>query len=201
VNKVSHVRRFASTLLFGRDMGRQSRPLIESILVDADAIARQSAKRRRHLNVVTYPTVRTVGFQLMIMVMLGHNLLIVQDAPWKPMLVYVAVVEFYCALSWWTLSRFFDRIKTIDLGQFFLTADLIFYTGAVYVSGGHTSWLFFLLALRVADQSFMSFRRAALFAHLVPLFYAAMLWYQYAVDNVAVHWLLPSSCICLLFIC
>lgn len=167
-------------------MARQSRLLSESILVDADAIARQSAKRRRHLNVVTYPTSRTIGFQLLIMAMIGHNLLILQDAPWKPMLVYVAVVESYCVLSWWTLSKFFDRIKAIDLGQFFLTADLIFYTGAVYVSGGHTSWLFFLLALRVADQSFISFRRAALFAHLAPLSYAVMLWYQHAVDAVAV---------------
>ena len=167
-------------------MAKQSMPLNERILVDVDEIKRQSIKRHRHLNVVTYPTVRTIGFQLMIMAMLGHNFLILQDAAWEYMLVYVAVVELYCMLSWWTLFKFYDRIKAIDLGQFFLTADLIFYTGAIYVSGGHTSWLFFLLALRVADQSFISFRRAALFAHLAPIFYATMLWYQQAVDGVAV---------------
>lgn len=186
MNRVSTLRRYASTLLFGHDLARRNTSFNERILVDAGEIKQQSAKRRRHLNVVTYPTVRAIGFQLMILVALGHNLLILDDVEWRPMLIYVVAVELYCILSWWTLARLFDRVKAIDLGQFFLTVDLIFYTCAIYVSGGHTSWLFFLLALRVADQSFISFRRAALFAHLAPIFYAAMLLYQHIVDNVEV---------------
>lgn len=187
MNKVSDLRHFASRLLLGRDATRQDMPSSEGILVDPDAIARQIAKRRRLVNVITYPTARVLGFHLMIMVVFVHNLLVFQDIPWKPMLVFVAAVELYCALSWWTLFKFFDRIKAIDLGQFFLKTDLFIFTGAVYVSGGHTSWLFFILVYRVADQSFTSFRSAALMAHIAPLFYAAMLSYQYAVDNVAVE--------------
>lgn len=163
-------------------------PLDQQIFVDPDEASRQSARRRRHINVVTYPAVRFVGFQLMIMVMVGHNILMLHTAAWKPMVTYAVVAELYCLASWWILARWFDRIKAFDLGLLFLTTDLALWTGAVYVSGGHSSWLFFLLALRVADQSFVSFRRAAAFAHLAPLFYVAMLLYQFGVDGVAVDW-------------
>ncbi|HSV44904.1 MAG TPA: HAMP domain-containing sensor histidine kinase [Ramlibacter sp.] len=160
----------------------------QQIIVDPAEAARQSARRRRQINVVTYPVVRAVGFQLMILVMLGHNLLVLPEFAWQPVIVYAVAVEFYCVLSWWALVVWFDRVKALDLGLLFLTTDLFFWTGAVYVSGGYISWLFFLLALRVADQSFVNFRRAAAFAHLAPLFYLAMLIWQHQVDLVPVDW-------------
>jgi signal transduction histidine kinase len=163
-------------------------PLDHRILVDPEEAARQTARRRRDMNVVTFPLVRMVGFQLMIIVMVGHNLLIMKDAPWQPMVTYAVIAELYCVGSWWALARWFDRVKAVDLGLVFFTADLVLWTGAVYVSGGQTSWLFFLLALRVADQSFVSFRRALVFAHLAPLCYVTMLLYQWQVDAVAVDW-------------
>jgi signal transduction histidine kinase len=171
-----------------RGAPRTALPLDQQILVDPEESARQAARRRRHMNVVTYPVVRLVGFQLMIMVMVGHNLLMLHDAAWRPMVTYAVVAELYCLASWGVLARWFDRVKAVDLGLLFLTTDLVLWTGAVYVSGGHTSWLFFLLALRVADQSFVSFRRAAVFAHLAPLCYVTMLLYQYGFDGVAVDW-------------
>ncbi|MES2940575.1 MAG: HAMP domain-containing sensor histidine kinase [Pseudomonadota bacterium] len=163
-------------------------PLDQQILVDPREAARQRALRRRHINVVTYPRARAIGFQLLILVLWGHNALVLRDAAWAPLLVYIAAAELYCALSWWALARWFDRIRAFDLGLFFLGADLFLWTWAVYVSGGSTSWLFFLLALRVADQSFVSFRRAAAFAHLAPLFYLAMLLYQHFAGAVPVDW-------------
>jgi signal transduction histidine kinase len=171
-----------------RGAPRTSPPLDQRILVDPEEAARQTLRRRRDMNVVTFPLVRMVGFQLLIIVMVGHNLLMMKDAPWQPMVTYAVIAELYCLGSWWALLRWFDRVKAIDLGLLFFTTDLVLWTGAVYVSGGHTSWLFFLLALRVADQSFVSFRRAAAFAHLAPLCYVTMLLYQAQVDAVAVDW-------------
>jgi signal transduction histidine kinase len=171
-----------------RGAPRASPPLDQRILVDPEEAARQTLRRRRDMNVVTFPLVRMVGFQLLIIVMVGHNLLMMKDAPWQPMVTYTVIAELYCLGSWWVLLRWFDRVKAIDLGLLFFTTDLVLWTGAVYVSGGHTSWLFFLLALRVADQSFVSFRRAAAFAHLAPLCYVTMLLYQAQVDAVAVDW-------------
>jgi signal transduction histidine kinase len=188
VNSAGRLERFMTEGASLRGAPRTSPPLDQRIIVDPEEAARQTSRRRRDMNVVTFPLVRLVGFQLMIIVMVGHNLLVMKDAPWQPLVAYAVIVELYCAGSWWALARWFDRVKAVDLGLVFFTTDLVLWTGAVYVSGGHTSWLFFLLALRVADQSFVSFRRAAAFAHLAPLCYATMLLYQAQVDLVAVDW-------------
>jgi signal transduction histidine kinase len=189
-----------------KDAPKATSELDQQILVDPEEARRQTLRRRRHMNVVTFPLVRLVGFQLMIIVMIGHNRLLLQIADWKPLIVFAVIAEFYCVLSWWALAQWFERVKAVDLGLLFLTTDLALWTGAVYVSGGQASWLFFLLALRVADQSFVSFGRAAAFAHLAPFCYVVMLLYQAGFDSVAVDWgralavtlLLYLSCLYLL---
>ncbi|GAB2593678.1 hypothetical protein GCM10027034_28250 [Ramlibacter solisilvae] len=178
------------------------------VIVDPADASRESAIRRRHINVVLYPAVRLVGFQLLFVVLLGHSMLVRKEASanWSSLLTYMAIAEAYCVLSWLALAFWFDRVKSFDIGLLFLSSDMVMWTGAVYVSGGHTSWLFFILALRVADQNLISFRRAAAFAHLAPFLYIAMLVYQDTVDQVAVDWssslaqalLLYFSCLYLL---
>ena len=171
------------------------------MFVDPAEAKRQSAIRRRHLNVVTYPLARAIGFQLLLVLLLGYSVLVRKEANWTPLLAYMAVVEAYCLLSWWTLARFFDRVKAFDLGLVFLNTDMVLWAVSVYVSGGQTSWLFFIMALRVADQSFVNFQRAVVFAHLVPFWYAAMLIYQHLVDGVAVDWSRAAAQILLLYLC
>jgi len=188
MGNAGRLRRFMTEGAPLRGGPRAATPLDHRILVDPREAALQTARRRRDMNVVTFPLVRMVGFQLMIIVMVGHNLLIVKDTAWQPLITYAVIAELYCVASWWALARWFDRVKVMDLGLLFFTTDLVLWTGAVYVSGGHTSWLFFLLALRVADQSFVNFGRAAVFAHLAPLCYVTMLAYQAGVDRVAVDW-------------
>ena len=181
-------------------------PADHRILIDPQEARRETLRRRRHMNVVTFPLVRMAGFQLMIIVMVGHNKLLLQAADWTPLIAFAVIAEIYCAVSWWVLAQWFDRVKAVDLGLLFLTTDLVLWTGAVYVSGGQASWLFFLLALRVADQSFVSFDRAAAFAHFAPCCYVVMLLYQAVFDGVAVDWgrafsvtlLLYLSCLYLL---
>jgi signal transduction histidine kinase len=162
--------------------------LEQQILADPQEAAARGARRRREVNVVTYPVVRAVGFQLLLLVLLGHMAWVQKSIPWPALTAYVALVESYCALSWLALHLWYDRVRAFDLGLVFLATDLLLWTGAVYISGGHTSWLFFLLALRVADQSFVSFTRAAVFAHLAPLCYLAMLLWQDRIDRVPVDW-------------
>lgn len=188
MNSAGRLQRFMTEGAPWRGAPPASPSLDERILVDREEAVRQTERRRRAMNVVTFPLVRLVGFQLLIFVTVGHNLLLMKDAPWQPMVTYIVIAELYCLGSWWVLARWFDRVKGVDLALLFFIIDLAFWTGAVYVSGGHTSWLFSLLALRVADQSFVSFRRAAVFTHLAPMFYVAMLIYQYTVDAVAVEW-------------
>jgi signal transduction histidine kinase len=178
----------------------KSTPLDQQIQANPQEAARHSARRRRHINVVTYPMVRTIGFQLLILVLLAHNWHMLAGSAWTPVITYVVIAEIYCIVSWVALARWFDRVEAFDLGLLFLTTDLLLWTGAVYVSGGHTSWLFFVLALRVADQSFVSFRRAAVFAHLAPACYLAMLAYQDVVDAVDVDWGIALAQLLLLYL-
>jgi signal transduction histidine kinase len=179
--------------------GAQPVPLDQQIRIDRDEAVRYSADRRRHFNVAVYPIVRAVGSQLLLLVVLGHNAARPELANWWAVGVYTAIVEFYCLASWLLLVKLYDRVK-FDLGVVFLTVDLALWTGAVYVSGGYRSWLFFLLALRVADQSFVSFKRAAVFAHVAPALYLAMVAWQQVIDQQVVDWRAAAAQVLLLYL-
>jgi signal transduction histidine kinase len=178
----------------------QAVSLDQQIRIDREEAARYSVERKRHFNVNVYPIVRAIGFQLMILVLLGHNAARSEISNWKAVAVYVAVAEIYCIVSWQLLVHFYDRVRAVDLGLVFLTIDLLLWTGAVYVSGGYKSWLFFLLALRVADQSFVSYRRAAAFAHVAPVCFLLMVAWQRWVDGLDVDWAVAAAQLLLLYL-
>ena len=191
-------RRLRRTLLGAADV--QPVPLDQQIQVDREEAARYSVQRRRHFNVVVYPIVRAIGFQLMILVLLGHNAARPGVGSWYAVAVYIVVVELYCLVSWQLLVHFYDRVRAVDLGLVFLTIDLPLWTGAVYASGGYNSWLFFLLSLRVADQSFVSYRRASAFAHMAPACFLAMVAWQHFVDRTDVDWGVAAAQLLLLYL-
>jgi signal transduction histidine kinase len=149
--------------------------------------ARRRERRRRRLNVVTYPIARLIGFHLLFVVLALHNLTLLDEPRWRAVLTFVVVAELYCLASWAALRGWYGRVG-IDLGVVFIALDMILWTGAIYVSGGDRSLLFFILLVRVADQSFISFERALLFAHLAPLSYAAMLAAQHGLASEPVDW-------------
>jgi signal transduction histidine kinase len=56
------------------------------------------------------------------------------------------------------------------------------------LTGGEKSWLFFLLFIRVADQSNTTFRRALAFAHLAVALYGVMLLELVFVEHRDIDW-------------
>jgi hypothetical protein len=56
-----------------------------------------------------------------------------------------------------------------------LGGDLLVWTSVLYLTGAEQSWLFFVLLLRVADQTQTTFRRAIAFSMWATACYAAML--------------------------
>jgi signal transduction histidine kinase/CheY-like chemotaxis protein len=58
----------------------------------------------------------------------------------------------------------------------------------IYMTGGDQSWLFFLLFIRVADQTNTNFRRALLFSHLAVASYAALVLYLAFVEHRPISW-------------
>ena len=91
--------------------------------------------------------------------------------PWLTITIVMAV---YCTVSWIVLSTWFGRV-TVNLPLVFLALDVVVWTAAIYFSGAEQSWMFFILFMRVADQTQTSFVRCFGFAALATFCYAAMI--------------------------
>ncbi|HEX3159646.1 MAG TPA: ATP-binding protein [Gemmatimonadaceae bacterium] len=156
--------------------------------VDPDAAASARARRRERLNLVMYPTVRLIGSTLMIIVVAAHNRFVLSDPQWPLVLRYAAAHLAYCLVSWAVLWWGAKRLPRVDLTFAFMVLDLGFWSAAIYVSGAEQSWLFFLPLMRVSDQSLLSFRRAAVFAHLAPLSFLAVVAYAAVVGHHDISW-------------
>jgi signal transduction histidine kinase/ActR/RegA family two-component response regulator len=76
----------------------------------------------------------------------------------------------------------------MNLGLLFLVLDLFILIWVMYFSGGENSLLFFLLLLRVADQSATTFRRVMVMAHLTVATYGAFIVYLAFVEHRPVSW-------------
>ena len=155
--------------------------------VDLQDAERRKRERVVRLNTVAVPKLRVAGFALVALAVLLHNYFVFGDPNWPVWLRLLGTVGIYCGVSWYLLYLFFaDLKKYFDLGLVFLTVDLVFYSLAVYASGGEKSWLYFLAIFRVVDQTSTSTRRALLFAHLAPLSYLGVALYIVFVDQRAI---------------
>ena len=164
-----------------RDAQNDPTPLV--IDLDPEDIARKKAQRLYHLNVVQIPTLRVLGFSLLAICILFHNLLLLKTFSWTSFLEIVSAVIFYSFSSWLILYYFFETIKKFDIAFLFLVIDVFIWTAMIYVSGGEKSLLFWLMVIRVADQINTSFKRALFFGHLSTISYIAMLLYLMYVDH------------------
>jgi hypothetical protein len=81
--------------------------------------------------------------------------------------IEIGALALYALASWIVLRLFFERAKPfVNLGTLFLALDIPAFVWVIYQTGGSaTSWLFFLLYIRVADQTNTTFKRAITFSH------------------------------------
>jgi signal transduction histidine kinase/CheY-like chemotaxis protein len=148
-----------------------------------DARDRNKRERARRLAVVEIPLLRCLGFLFILLgIYINSRFLLAQPA--VPALARLAALfAVYCAASWAVLAWWYRRERHLDLSLFFLCADVVLWTVAIYAAGGERSWLFFILFMRVADQTDTTFRRCLGFVALVTLSYAAMLAWVGLVDG------------------
>ena len=141
--------------------------------VDPEVVERGSRERRLRLASFELPMLRVVGSLFLTFAVWLNNRYLVASAPangWK----LTAILLFtWSAISWLLIVAFLKRKK--DLTAWMLAGDLLVWTAAIYLSGAEASWLFFILLLRVADQTQTTFRRALAFAVFATGCYAAML--------------------------
>ena len=63
----------------------------------------------------------------------------------------------------------------LHLGTLFLALDIPAFVWVIYQTGADNSWLFFLLYIRVADQTNTTFKRALAFSHIAVASYALLI--------------------------
>jgi PAS domain S-box-containing protein len=151
--------------------------------LDPNEIERKKARRLYHLHVVQIPTLRILGFCLLVLCIFFHNLLVLQLPPQWIVIEIALIVISYSIFSWIILYLWFESVSSFDLSFLFLVVDVFIWTLMVYFSGGEKSLLFWLMVMRVADQINAGFKRALFFGHLSVFCYGAMLVYLITVEH------------------
>lgn len=168
---------------------------LEALGMHLDPSAARSADegRRHHLNTHLFPFMRLVGFQLLLIGVVVHNVAVLGEVRWGPVLTWAVLAETYCALSWLALRRWFGPQLFLewDLSDLLFATDLVLWVGAIYVTGANESLLFFLPLLRVADHQVSE--RALALALLGPALYAVMVLWVVFVDSQAVSWAVEGA--------
>ncbi|HEY0706014.1 MAG TPA: ATP-binding protein [Polyangia bacterium] len=159
------------------------------IQVDEADVKRAKAARTRLFNTRQVPALRLLGTVLLGLTVIVHNAIVPGPRPGQlPAAVFVAAMLTYCAVSWLILVRWYERVRRFDLGHFFLGVDILWFAAAIFVSGGTRSWLFFLLLIRVADQTSTSFRLVIRYAHLSVASYGLVLLAQSTFLSEPITW-------------
>ena len=143
-------------------------------------------ERARRIALFEIPALRAVGtvfLSLGVFLSDRYFLGVTALGPWLDVTVVLAL---YAGLSWAALVLFYEALKPHDLSLWFLVADVFVWTYVIYATGGEKSWLFFILLMRVADQTQTNFRRCLAFAVLSTASYAAMRIYVATVDGRAI---------------
>jgi hypothetical protein len=106
------------------------------------------------------PALRLAGFALLSLLLLLYDLAFAAPFDLRAYLAVVALLGLYALGSWALLLAFYGKLGRIDLGFVFLHADIVFYLYAIHHTGARHLWVTAILLPRVADQTYISFRRA-----------------------------------------
>tara|TARA_B100000029_G_C17286793_1_gene855513 strand:- start:308 stop:670 length:363 start_codon:yes stop_codon:yes gene_type:complete len=110
-------------------------PRHELLESDLDA-AEDKRRRRQRFHVQMVPRLRLFGGLLFIGLAWIHNVVVFGDPRWDLLRLLVVIGVTYVIGSWVVLRLYFERVRTFNLGDFFLGTDLLLYALAIYASGG-----------------------------------------------------------------
>jgi two-component system, sensor histidine kinase and response regulator len=152
--------------------------------VDPSVVEIRRRERGYRLAAIELPLLRVVGSVFLTVAVWLNNRFLVPSAPRDGWQVTAVLLALWAGASWLVLITWLRRRR--DLTAWVLAGDLAVWTAAIYFSGAEASWLFFILLLRVSDQTQTTFRRALTFAILATGCYAAMLAWVLVVDDRAI---------------
>jgi signal transduction histidine kinase/CheY-like chemotaxis protein len=156
--------------------------------LDPEQTEQQKRSRERHFHVVEVPRLRLLGFAILALLVYLHEFFSAATPDWVLALTVTTSLLGYAVASWLLIALCFTRVRLFNVGTLFLGVDIVAFVWAIYLTGGDQSWLFFLLFIRVADQTNTSFRRALVFSHLTVISYALLLVYLALVEHRPIPW-------------
>lgn len=168
------------------------------IELDSIQAAQKKRQRARVLNVVQIPLFRFIGLVLAALAVFLHNRFILTWSSNTEALTYFILALFYALASWGILYFFFEKVKFVHLGDFFLSADLILFALAIYFSGGEKSYLFPIIVVRVLDQTSTSLKRVIIFAGAGVFTYTVLMLYLNLVEHHIISWPAEFAKLCFL---
>src|SRR5262249_6371004 len=154
----------------------------ESLRTLTGPIKALKEERARQVNAVEIPILRAVGSAFISLGVFINNRWHLDErslVPWATVTILMAV---YSAVSWVALANWYGRVR-FNLALVFLVLDVVVWTVVIYFSGAEQSWMFFILFMRVADQTQTSFQRCFGFCVLTTFCFAAMLGWVVAIDH------------------
>jgi signal transduction histidine kinase/ActR/RegA family two-component response regulator len=156
--------------------------------LDPEKTEREKRRRERQFHVVDVPTLRVLGFAILTLLIYLHEVFSPGPPNWRIPAEIGATLLVYSLVSWLLLYLFFDTVKQVNLGVLFLAVDIPAFVWIIYLTGADSSWLFFLLYIRVADQTNTNFRRALGFSHVAVASYALLILYLALIERRAISW-------------
>jgi hypothetical protein len=166
------------------DQERQSR-----FLLDPEKTEQDKRVRERQFHVVDIPRLRVLGMAILTTLVIFHELFSTGSTNWQLPVRIGSALLVYALASWTVLYLFFERCRPrFNLGTLFLAVDIPAFVWVIYQTGADNSWLFFLLYIRVADQTNTTFRRALRFSHVAVASYALLVAYLAFVEHRAISW-------------
>ena len=166
------------------------RDKLKRFKIDLDPFEASKNKefRRYRLNAIQIPRLRLMGFAGMCLILMLHNIFLIESFSLYRFCSFTTIIISYALISWLILYFFFNKVKVIDLSQFFLTTDIFIFILIIYLSGGEKSWLFFLLMVRVADQANTTFKKVLYYSHISIISYILLLLYLAFVEQRTLVW-------------
>jgi PAS domain S-box-containing protein len=152
-------------------------------------VARNEQRKRdaaRRLNIVVNPALRFAGFFLVGVAVWLHNLFVIDAPELAGITTLAAFFIAYPLVAWAVLALGYEAEPR--LADLFLALDVAVLVVAVYLSGGESSFLFFLPLFRVIDQTHTTLRRALLFGHGAVAGYIGLVWYLATVEQREIGW-------------
>ena len=158
-------------------------------LLDPEKTEHEKRLREHQFHVVEVPSLRILGFAILTALIVFHEVFSTGVTDWRLPMRIGAVLLVYSLVSWAIVYLFFDAAKPrLNLGTVFLALDIPAFVWVIYQTGADGSWLFFLLYIRVADQTNTTFKRALGFCHVAVASYALLVLYLAFVEQRPVSW-------------